>query len=49
MDRHGKHQSRHQHREIAGATGVLYFNGKTIDNGSTFPSDIAGEICFGND
>lgn len=30
-----------------GATGVLYFNGKTA--GSTFPSDIAGEICFENE
>lgn len=33
---------------FAGTTGVLYFNGKTTDNGSTYPSEIAGEICFGN-
>lgn len=31
---------------FAGATGVLYFNGRTIDNGLTYPADIAGEICF---
>lgn len=32
---------------FAGATGVLYFNGKTV--GSTYPSDITGEICFANE
>ena len=32
---------------FAGATGVLYFNGKTV--GSTFPSEITGEICFANE
>jgi hypothetical protein len=32
---------------FAGATGVLYFNGKTV--GSTFPSDVSGEICFANE
>jgi len=32
---------------FAGATGVLYFNGKTV--GSAFPSEITGEICFANE
>jgi hypothetical protein len=32
---------------FAGATGVLYFNGKTV--GSTFPSEISGEICSVNE
>lgn len=32
---------------FAGATGLLYFNGKTV--GSTFPSEIAGEVCFANE
>lgn len=33
---------------FAGATGVLYINGKTTDGGATFQADIAGEICFVN-
>jgi len=32
---------------FAGATGLLYFNGKTV--GSAFPSEITGEICFANE
>jgi hypothetical protein len=32
---------------FVGATGVLYFNGKTV--GSTFPSEISGEICSVNE
>lgn len=32
---------------FAGATGVLYFNGKTIDQ--SYPSEITGEICFANE
>ena len=31
---------------FAGATGVLYVNGATTDNGATFKAEIAGEICF---
>ncbi len=33
---------------FAGATGVLYFNGKTIGDLplQSYPSDITGEICF---
>ncbi len=31
---------------FAGATGVLYTNGKTTDGGATFQSKITGEICF---
>jgi hypothetical protein len=31
---------------FAGATGVLYINGKTTDGGATFQADITGEICF---
>ncbi len=33
---------------FAGATGVLYINGKTTDNGATFQAEITGEICFAN-
>lgn len=32
---------------FARATGVIYFNGKTV--GSTFPSEITGEICLANE
>ena len=32
--------------EFAGATGVLYINGKTTDGGATFQAEISGEICF---
>ena len=32
--------------DFAGATGVLYINGKTTDGGSTFQGEISGEICF---
>jgi hypothetical protein len=32
--------------DFAGATGVLYVNGKTIDSGATFQAEITGEICF---
>jgi hypothetical protein len=33
---------------FAGATGVLYFNGKTVGTAIPFsyPSDIAGEVCL---
>jgi hypothetical protein len=34
--------------DFAGATGVLYINGKTTDGGATFQGDITGEICFAN-
>jgi hypothetical protein len=33
---------------FAGATGVLYFNGKTTNNGTAYPSNITGQICFAN-
>ena len=32
--------------DFAGATGVLYINGKTTDGGTTFQGEITGEICF---
>ena len=32
--------------DFAGATGVLYINGKTTDGGATFQAEITGEICF---
>jgi len=33
---------------FAGATGVLYFNGRTVGNTTpiTYPSDILGKICL---
>ena len=31
---------------FAGATGVLYINGKTTDGGSTFRGQITGEVCY---
>jgi hypothetical protein len=31
---------------FAGATGVLYINGKTTDAGATFQAEISGDICF---
>lgn len=31
---------------FAGATGVLYINGKTTDGGATFQGRITGEICY---
>ncbi len=34
--------------DFAGATGVLYINGKTPDGGTTFQEEITGEICFAN-
>jgi hypothetical protein len=34
---------------FAGATGALYFNGKTIGNGLTYQQSITGEICFANE
>jgi hypothetical protein len=34
--------------KFAGATGVLYINGKTTDGGATFQAEITGEICFAN-
>lgn len=34
--------------DFAGATGVLYINGKTSDGGATFEGKITGEICFAN-
>ncbi|MBA2703131.1 MAG: hypothetical protein H0U60_04675 [Blastocatellia bacterium] len=35
---------------FVGATGVLYFNGKTIGDLplQSYPSEITGEICFAN-
>ena len=32
--------------DFAGATGVLYINGKTTDGGATIQAEIRGEICF---
>ncbi|HET6891685.1 MAG TPA: hypothetical protein VFH31_11330 [Pyrinomonadaceae bacterium] len=34
---------------FAGATGVLFISGNTIDGGATFQSSITGEICFLNE
>ena len=34
--------------DFAGATGVLYVNGKTLDGGATFQAEVTGEICFAN-
>jgi hypothetical protein len=34
--------------DFAGATGVLYVNGKTTDGGATIEAEITGEICFAN-
>ncbi len=34
--------------DFAGATGVLYINGKTTDGGATIQAEITGEICFAN-
>jgi hypothetical protein len=34
--------------DFAGATGVLYINGTTIDGGATIQAEITGEICFAN-
>ena len=34
--------------DFAGATGVLYVNGKTTDGGATFQAEMTGEICFAN-
>jgi hypothetical protein len=34
--------------DFAGATGVLYINGKTVDGGATFGGEITGQICFAN-
>ncbi len=34
--------------DFAGATGVLYINGKTLDGGATLQAEITGEICFAN-
>ncbi len=34
--------------DFAGATGVLYINGKTTDGGATFQAEITGEICYAN-
>ncbi len=32
--------------DFAGATGVLYINGKTTDGGATFQGEITGSMCF---
>jgi len=32
--------------DFAGATGVLYINGKTTDGGATFTAEITGEYCL---
>jgi len=34
--------------DFAGATGVLYLNGKTTDGGMTVQAEITGEICYAN-
>ena len=34
--------------DFAGATGVLYINGKSTDGGATFQAEITGEICSGS-
>jgi len=34
--------------DFAGATGVLYINGKTPDGGATIEAKITGNICFAN-
>jgi len=34
--------------DFAGATGVLYINGKTPDGGATIQAEITGDICFAN-
>jgi hypothetical protein len=34
---------------FAGATGVLFTNGKTTDGGATFESNITGQICLAHD
>ncbi len=34
--------------DFAGATGVLYINGRTPDGGATIQAEITGEICFAN-
>ena len=34
--------------DFAGATGVLYINGRTADGGATIQAEITGEICFAN-
>ena len=34
--------------DFAGATGVLYINGRTSDGGATFSGEITGEICSAN-
>ena len=31
---------------FAGATGVLYINGRTPDGGATIQAEITGDICF---
>lgn len=33
---------------FAGATGVLYINGRTPNGGMTIQAEITGEICFAN-
>ena len=32
--------------DFAGATGVLYLNGRTIDGGATVQAEVTGNICF---
>lgn len=34
---------------FGGATGVLFFSGKTIGNGFTYQAGITGEICLAHD
>jgi hypothetical protein len=34
--------------DFAGATGVLYINGRTPDGGATIQAEITGEICSAN-
>jgi hypothetical protein len=34
--------------DFAGATGVLYINGRTPNGGATINAEITGEICFAN-
>lgn len=34
--------------DFAGATGVLYINGKIMNSGAIFQEEITGEVCFAN-
>jgi hypothetical protein len=32
--------------DFAGATGVLYLNGRTTDGGATVQAEVTGDICY---